>query len=73
MRGKTEYAVRHRRQNLLSSSSERVGHDQVRMFQTRYYAERYMRWIVNHHGDELADLRLQRRAVGPWETVEVEL
>jgi hypothetical protein len=64
MRGKTEYAVRHHRHGQ---------HDQVRMFQTRYYAERYMRWIVDHHGDELADLRLQRRAVGPWEPVEVEL
>jgi len=57
----SEYAIRFRRYG---------GHEQVRFFQTRYYAERYARWITERHGDALAELRIERRAVGPWQTIE---
>lgn len=61
MRRHTEYAVR----------SKRFGsHDQVRIFQTRFYAQRHMERVYNLRGSApLEYLRIERRSVGPWEMV----
>lgn len=62
MNRRHEYAVRWRREG---------AHEQVRVYQTAFYARRYLGWLLELSGDTLDYARVERRSVGPWETIDV--